>query len=276
MIEKECQICHNTFRVYPSGMARKTCSKECSYKLQSIRNRGENNPNFGNKWTDEQRKAGSVISTKRMTDPLMREKAGNANRGKKFSQERIDNMHLHRDRSSYSHKHTDETKKVIGKKSSEKWTDEYKEAHRKRFEDLGYWVKREDKSDYDIYFAEADWKERMFDRAEGEQKQLLEQLGVFSASTNSKGVVRDHMLSRRTGFSELIFPEILRHPANCQIMTHSDNVKKKKTRYVDKDSLTYDELCTKIAEYKGEYAEHSTCLKLINEYNDGKRWKRKE
>lgn len=149
-----------------------------------------------------------------------------------------------------------------------------RKTHRKKFEELGYWVPLEDKTDYEIYFNEANWKERLYDMVEGDEKILLETLGVFHAKTNSKGVVRDHMLSRRTGFEEGIFPEIMRHPANCQIITHSDNVKKKKTRYVDKDVLTIVELFDRIKAYELEYNEQETCLQKILDYENGKRWER--
>ena len=38
--------------------------------------------------------------------------------------------------------------------------------------------------------------------------------------------VRDHIFGRKNGFVLGVFPEIIRHPANCQIITHSDNIKK--------------------------------------------------
>lgn len=66
----------------------------------------------------------------------------------------------------------------------------------------------------------------MFDKIEDpNQMKLLEEIGVKS-STNKNGVVRDHIYGRKNGFHNKVFPEILRHPCNCQVITHGENVSK--------------------------------------------------
>ena len=55
-----CVICKTPFLGSRPNV--KTCSKECMGKNQS----GTNNPNFGNKWTDEQRKAGSALKKEQL------------------------------------------------------------------------------------------------------------------------------------------------------------------------------------------------------------------
>lgn len=50
-MSKCCEICENKFDVYPSGAGR----KECRSKGRSINCSGENNPNYGNRWSDEKR-----------------------------------------------------------------------------------------------------------------------------------------------------------------------------------------------------------------------------
>ena len=52
---------------------------------------------------------------------------------------------------------------------------------------------------------------------------LLKQFGMFNIETNTKGVVRDHIYGRKSGFKEKVPPEILRHPANCEIILHSSH-----------------------------------------------------
>jgi hypothetical protein len=106
------------------------------------------------------------------------------------------------------------------------------------------------------------------------QQQLLKKYGVFHNITNRTGVVRDHMLSRKTGFNLGIFPELLRHPANCQILTFQDNVKKKSSRYIDADHLTPEELFDRINTYQGQWDEQELCKSLINNYLNGKRYER--
>lgn len=83
-------------------------------------------------------------------------------------------------------------------------------------ESLGKWIPKELKTDYEVYYEESNWKYRMFDLIEDKsQLDMLNQFGVFNSLTNSKGVVRDHIYSRHSGFIQRVFPEIMRHPCNC-------------------------------------------------------------
>jgi hypothetical protein len=154
---KECKICGTFFQVHPSTIDRRHyCSKKCQsvgYKESMV---GENNPNFGKKWAQEKRKEQSVLIKSKVDDEY-RYKAGSANRGKKFSPERIQKMHGHRNSDSYGYNASEETKKKIGAKSKEKFTEEFNIRHRKTMEGLGYWVPLAKKTDYEIYFKEADW-----------------------------------------------------------------------------------------------------------------------
>lgn len=92
---------------------------------------------------------------------------------------------------------------------------------------------------------------------------------MFNCRKNIGGVVRDHIYSRMSGFKNKVFPEILRHPCNCQILLHSDNIKKQ-------DGITLNELFNKIKKYKGTWKEHKLCLTLIKRFENGETWKRKE
>jgi hypothetical protein len=96
-------------------------AKAAEMKLNlSIVNSGENNPNFNNKWSDEQKKHGSEISKQRFESEEMRFKAGSANRGVKFTEERIAAMHGHRTKESYSRPMKEETKVLVGIGSKKK------------------------------------------------------------------------------------------------------------------------------------------------------------
>ena len=83
---KNCTVCKKEFTTY------KQKQQSCSQKCNGIRTKGENNPNFGNTWTREQKQKQSKL-IKSKVDNDYREKAGSANRGKKFSSERIVKMH---------------------------------------------------------------------------------------------------------------------------------------------------------------------------------------
>ena len=77
-------------------------------------------------------------------------------------------------------------------------------------------------------------------------------------------------------FNNDVFPELLRHPCNCEIILHSDNIAKKWRRYIDKDNISLNNLFEKIKCFKGNWKEQKICLKLIEEYTNGKRYKRKD
>ncbi len=95
--------------------------------------------------------------------------------------------------------------------------------------------------------------------------------GVFNCRTNKDGVVRDHIYSRKHGFDNLVFPEILRHPCNCQVLTVSSNSSKRANSWI-----SLNELFSLIENYTGNWVEQNLVILLINEYRNGSRWKRKE
>jgi hypothetical protein len=234
--------------------------------LMSENAKGENNPNYNNPWSDEQRKNQSDIMHKRYEDPEARYRAGTSNRGKKFSKERIEKMHGHRTFESYSRPMPNYAKIIIGEKSSAKWTPEFTADFRKTMESKGHWIPLENKTEYDIYGAAGNWVDRMWDQPI-KGTGLIEEYGIFNSISNSKGVVRDHIFNRRDGLAMGVFPEILRHPANCQIITHADNVKKRSN-----SEKTLDRLLQDILEWKYEWFEQSLAVEKVNMYLNGFRW----
>lgn len=285
---KQAKFCSDSCRYTPCIVCgkmiknlkrdRKTCSNRCKGIMQKETNLGENNPNFGNKWSNDKKLAQSELIKSKVNDEY-RFRAGSANRGKKFSKERIEKMHGHRTPESYGVfgiGHTEETKKVIGKYSKEKWTDDFKKKFRETMENNGNWIPIEEKSDLEVYYKECEWLYRMFDIVENGLN-LVEQFGVFHNTKNKNGVVRDHKYGRKSGFENKIFPELLRHPANCEIIRHSENISKGQRGVGRKDtSITMDQLFHEIINYYGEWPEQEMCIEKIKEYKNGKRWKRKE
>lgn len=273
-IKIKCTECETEFEKYKSqikpNQKRFFCNKICESKY----NHGSNNPNYNNKWNHQQRLIQSEL-IKSKVDDIYRYKTGSANRGKKFDKELIFKMHGHRTRESYIKHHSEETRKKIGKKSKLKFTAEYKQKIRKKFEQNGLWIPVEQIDDIKLYYRLANWNVKIFDLIDDiKQISLLNELKVFNSRTNKKGVVRDHMFSRRSGFELKVFPEILRHPANAQIITHRQNLKKKKLRYIDTDSITLETLFNKIQTYPYSWKEQELCLNLIERYKNGEKWSR--
>ena len=279
-----CKNCGILFskRIDPKTK-RHYCSKQCrmsdkdSYKsewsderraTQSEKFKGKNNPNFGNHWSEEQRAAGSFLKKKQfLENPEYRYKVGASNRGVKFSAERINRMHRHRSSDSYRRVHTEEVKSKIGKKSKEKWTDEFKLAHRKTMERLGHWVSEEKIPPYRKYYKDANWIENMVNYFNSASLKNLKEHGMFSR-TNTKGYVRDHIVPRKLGYEYNLPPCILRHPANLQFISHSDNIIKgfndRMLTSTEKECII-NELLDRILKFDQVWKEQEICINFIKE-----------
>lgn len=258
MFNKICPVCAVAFKTY--NESQKTCSRKC----MGLNQKGSNNPNFGNKWSNEDKQAQSNLIKSKVDDDY-RVKAGSANKGVKFSQQRIEKMHGHRDSESYSHAHTEKSKQKIGVKSKAKFTNDYKKRVRETLVKNGKAVPDSSKDDFEIYKAHAEWIHRMWDLVD--DTTLLESNGIFNSFTNTNGCVRDHRVSRFTGFKEGVFPEILRHPANCQLITHSHNSSKR-----EKSSLSITALFEKIKQHNKSWIEQDFVIDLITRYETGERF----
>lgn len=81
--------------------------------------------------------------------------------------------------------------------------------------------------------------------------ELLKKHGYYSPTNknnNINGVSRDHMFSIRDGFDKKISPEIMKHPANCKLLLHKENISKHKN-----SSISYEELLEKIKSWDEKY-----------------------
>jgi hypothetical protein len=228
---------------------------------------GENNPRYGVEWTEEQKLSASILKQKQYDEiDGYRHQVGSSNRGVKFSEERIEAMHGHRSSDSYSHPHTEDTKKLIGKKSAAKWTDEFKKSFRKIMEDNGHWIRLEDKEPYDLYYKDANWIGSMMEFLNEEELLALSKFGLFHQISNSKGWVRDHIVPRMVGYEFSLPVQLLRHPANLKFVSHGDNIKKgfvdrKLTETEKRDTIQH--LFERIINFDQEWQEHEWCLEFI-------------
>lgn len=279
-----CENCGKLFtkRIQPTTK-RHYCSWECktadknSFKSewteerrveQSKKFSGGNNPNFGNRWNEEQKTAASELKIQQYNDNSdYRYKVGVSNRGIKFSEDLIKKMHENRSADSYKHYPSDKVKKIIGQKSKEKWTPEYKEQHRRTMEDLGHWIPKSQIHPYRLYYKEANWIDRMVDYFDNLALTNLKQFGIFSKK-NSKGFVRDHIVPRKIGFEFNLPPYILRHPANLQFISHAENIQK---GFLDRRLTTEEKECkielllNKILTFEKSWREQDICIEYIKD-----------
>lgn len=262
---KQCIICAEEFK--PHRSSQKTCSKKCMGVMRS----GENNSNYGKQWTAEQKLAASILKKEQFdNNPEYRYKVGASNRGVKFSEDRIKAIHKNRTPESYKHYPSAEVRKIIGQKSKEKWTIEYKEKHRKNMEELGRWIPLADKSPYDVYYKEANWQGSMIEYFDSTAKEKLVEFGIFGKK-NSKGWVRDHIVSRMLGYEFKLPIHILRHPANLQFISHSENISKgfadRRLTLSEKECII-NALLERIKNYQANWIEQEVCLTFIKNKNE--------
>jgi hypothetical protein len=78
---------------------------------------------------------------------------------------------------------------------------------------------------------------------------LITNHGFYNNKKNPQGAARDHMYSISEGFKNSIPVEIMKHPANCEVMLQRDNTKKR-TRC----SITIEELYERIAIWDEKYS----------------------
>lgn len=83
---------------------------------------------------------------------------------------------------------------------------------------------------------------------------LILQYGMYSTPgsrrgvKNINGISRDHMVSVSYGWENNIDPAIIRHPANCELVRHTDNQRKRTSC-----SITMDELLDRIKKFESIY-----------------------
>lgn len=104
---------------------------------------------------------------------------------------------------------------------------------------------------YNYYRPLCEFKFNLNDYPNEFDFKLLKEYGMYSPinkNNNLTGVSRDHMYSVRDGFTNKINPEIIKHPANCKLMLHTNNNKKK---YYS--SITIGELLERIEIWNKKY-----------------------
>lgn len=93
----------------------------------------------------------------------------------------------------------------------------------------------------ELYMLRCNFKFGFFKYEQIKGYNLIEKFGIYHPIYNKDGVSRDHMISKIYGWNNNIPPEIISHPANCEIMKQSNNVAKSKNC-----SITIEELYKRI------------------------------
>ena len=115
--------------------------------------------------------------------------------------------------------------------------------------------KRKHRSEFANYRSDCAFHFNVYDYPEEFDLALIETYGWYKAANrgnNLNGVSRDHIVSVRYGFDNNIDPSIIAHPANCQLLPHTENFKK----FTD-CHISVEELLERIdkwnKKYGGEY-----------------------
>ena len=262
-----CEVCQKEYkyRTPKPNQQHFFCSTECYGKHQTVTKTGDNNPNFGKAWSVDQRKKQSATIQKLFdADPNYAYECGKSNRGVKFTPERVEAMHVHRDADSYRHYPTDQVRKVIGQKSKEKWTPEFRVEFRKTMEAAGHWVPLDQVHPYKLYYQEANWIGSMIEYFSDAERAMLTEHGIFGKQ-NTKGWVRDHIVPRKCGYEMEIPAFILRHPANLQFISHGENIRKgfaDRKLTINEKTAIIEALYSRIRNYRS-WNEQEICLEYL-------------
>ena len=97
---------------------------------------------------------------------------------------------------------------------------------------------------YYVYKPKCEFDFNVYDYPDNFNIELVKKYGWYSPTNkgnNLDGVSRDHMYSVKDGFINKVNPEVIKHPANCQLLKHTDNSIKN-----TKSVITLDELYKRI------------------------------
>lgn len=112
------------------------------------------------------------------------------------------------------------------------------EAGHQHYELNGYY---DNMSEKELYYLKSEFKFKEEDFKKVKGYELIEQYGMYHSINNQSGVSRDHMISRNYGWLNNIPPEVIAHPANCEMIIQSNNASKG-----TKCSITLEELYERI------------------------------
>lgn len=104
---------------------------------------------------------------------------------------------------------------------------------------------------YELYRPSCEFDFDMNDFQDEFDLTIVRELGWYSPSNrgnNLKGVSRDHIYSVKDGFVNKVDYRLIKHPANCNLMVHSDNSSKH-----DGSGISLEVLYERIAKWDMKY-----------------------
>jgi hypothetical protein len=114
-----------------------------------------------------------------------------------------------------------------------------------------------DKESYKYYKSKTNFQFNLADFPDEFDFSLVEKFGWYSAKNrgnNLKGISRDHIISVMFGYKNGIDPKIIAHPANCRLLTQSQNASKN-----DKCDMLLEDLLKKIEAWNEKYNHPHIC-----------------
>ena len=93
---------------------------------------------------------------------------------------------------------------------------------------------------WEKYHHECSFKFNVYEYPQHFDLSLIEQHGWYKAKNrgdNLDGISKDHIFSVKDGFINSIDPKIISHPANCKLVRHTDNQKKKTKSFISLKKL---------------------------------------
>ena len=120
---------------------------------------------------------------------------------------------------------------------------------------------------YNCYRLECNFEFDVYKYPKEFDLNLIKNFGWYKASNrgnNLDGVVKDHVFSINDGFKLNINPDVIKHPANCNLTTQPQNNKKSFHSHI-----TLLELFDKIKLFEKKYNYNKNIIKEINRLSVG-------
>ena len=251
MLTNICKNCYNDFSVREAEILRgngKFCSRKCSASYNNVSKVKIPNTTCGNCKKSIYVVASKVAITKHGLNFCNRE----------CKEEAIKNNILENGWTDFKRKEFSEKLKTTSRKKYDLNPNKCKNCNNilvfnKRNNNSCSITCRKNKSQEIIKYIEqyrtrCRFKFSLKDYPDKFEFELITKYGWYSPSNkrnNLGGVSRDHMFSVRNGYELGIDPDIIAHPANCKLMLHSENFKKKAN-----SSITLSSLLIKIEKWK--------------------------
>ena len=210
----QCSCCGKPFKRYKKQFKPYSnfcyCSKKCQFKHAKFALTGNNNPNYGKKWSQKQKDHLSEIAKIRMQDPKYR--YGNQPKTQEAKQRKSEKLRqkiyqriANGEKISNHFKNTEESRKQHSEKMKIiNHLPEYRLKVRKTKELKHQIIPLNEIPNYKVYKKLANWIQPMYDLITDQaQIDLYNKYGIFSSvkpNINLMGVQRDHKFSIYMGY----------------------------------------------------------------------------